>query len=165
MGQSNPCAGCPAPCCQMQLVPYRTPKTFMEVDHVRYLLLFPGTEMAVTTNGDWFYLRWVQCQEFDSEGCLCKVHHTPQQPRICFTYNAYDCWYKRNFVTDAPPNLYRLNLERFNVWVNEILFDEAGQIAQAPPFEDAQAIVKEIPIRPSFQAQAGTIALEDIRVA
>lgn len=165
VGQHNPCAGCPAPCCRMQLVPYKVPRTAFDIDHVRYMLLFPSTELIVGPAGDWFVLKWEDCRKLDAEACLCTVHGTPEQPRICVTYNAFDCWYRRNFVTDSPPELYRLNLERFERWVQGLLFDEQGAIVEAPCFEEAQALVKAIPITPSFRA-AGELLLEgDIRVA
>lgn len=163
VGAQNPCAGCPAPCCRMQLVPYKVPRTAFDIDHVRYMLLFADTEMIVGPAGDWFVLKWESCRELDGDTCLCKVHGTPAQPRICSTYNAYDCWYRRNFVTDAPPELYRLNLERFDAWVQTLLFDERGAIVEAPCFEDAQALVRSLPIEPDFRPATEMILERDIR--
>ena len=162
-GSGNPCHGCPAPCCRMQLIPYKTPEGFMDIDHARYLLLFPATEMVVTNKGEWYVLKWSTCREFDESSCACGIHGTNEQPRICFAYNAYNCWYKRNFVTDQPPELYRLDLARFDVWVNEILFDDAGKIARAPNFEAAQALLRDLPLSPTFRT-AATISLNDLTV-
>jgi hypothetical protein len=148
----NPCLGCPAPCCRMQLIPCETPETFVDMDYVYYMLLFPNTEMVVTAAGDWHVLKWQDCHEFEPGTYACKVHDSPSQPRICFSYNAYDCWYQRNFVAEQPPQIYRLNLARFDVWVNEILFDSNGRIASAPCFEKSQQILKAIPIEPIFSA-------------
>jgi hypothetical protein len=148
----------------VQLVSYRTPKTFMDMDHVRYLLLFPHTEMVVTLNGDWYILKWENCHEFESSACTCKLHNTPAKPRTCTTFNAYNCWYKKNFVTEQPPEIYRLNLDRFDIWVNEILFDEQGRIVSAPNFEESQAILNTLPIEPSFQLMTGPALVGDIRL-
>lgn len=151
-GQQNPCIGCPAPCCRMQLIPYKTPVSAADIDHVRYLLLFPGTEMAVAATGEWFVLKWQDCRELDSDTCVCRVHHTLAQPRICYVYSAQNCWYKRNFVAaEIPPDLYRLDLARFKIWVETLLFDQQGALVQAPCFEDAQAILRDLPIAPMFE--------------
>lgn len=163
--QENPCLGCPAPCCRMQLIPYRVPQTFMDMDHVRYMLLFPNTEMVVTLAGDWFVLKWEQCREFEAGTCTCKIHESVTQPRICFAYNAYNCWYKRNFVTEEPAELYRLNLARFDAWVGQILFDETGKIVSAPCFEDSSEFMKQIAIEPTFQKSAGLIKVEEVHLA
>lgn len=164
MGQENPCVGCPAPCCRMQLIPYKRPETFMDMDHVHYMLLFPNTEVVVTATGDWFVLEWQECREFEASTCACRVHHSTVQPRICFYYNAYDCWYKKNFVGELPPQIYRLNLSRFEIWVNEILFDDKGKIVSAPCFEKSQEILKATPIEPTFQFQASMTRLQDVAI-
>jgi len=163
--EQNPCAGCPAPCCRMQLVPYPPPRTAFDIDHVRYMLLFPGTEFIISTGGDWSVLSWRTCSLLDSEHCTCTVHGTVEQPRICASYNAHNCWYRRNFVTDTPQDIYRLSLERFDAWVEALRFDEHGALVMAPCFEDAQALVRPIPIAPHFTHPGGIVLEQDIRVA
>lgn len=159
----NPCLSCPAPCCRMQLIPSKTPRTFVDIDHVYYMLMFPNTEMVVTATGDWFVLKWQDCREFEADTCGCKVHDSPSQPCICFSYNAYDCWYKKNFTVELPPGIYRLDLARFDVWVNEILFDDNGRIASAPSFEKSQQVLKAIPIEPLYPASMAST--QDIATA
>lgn len=161
--QSNPCFGCPAPCCRMQLIPCQIPSNFMDLDYVRYVLLFPDTEVVVMQNGTWSLIKWVKCSAFDDTKCICKIHNTPEKPHICETYNAHNCWYKKNFVLTDSQELYRLNLERFDVWIKEIQFAENGNIISAPDFEKSLDIIKDIPIQPSFTIFDEELLALDIR--
>jgi len=145
-GERNPCTGCPAPCCLMQLIPHRPPATFMDIDFMHYMLLFPNTEVVITFNGEWSLIKWEQCTEFDPITLTCKLHNTPQKPRTCTMYNPYNCWYKKSFVLDDTQQVYRLNLERFSVWVEELQFAEDGQIISAPDFERSLEILRDMPI-------------------
>lgn len=162
-GQSNPCFGCPAPCCRMQIMPCNLPSSFMDLDYVRYMLLFPDTEVIVRKNGTWSLIKWVQCSAFDDTKCLCKLHNTPKKPNICKTYDAYNCWYKKNFVLTDSPEIYRLNLERFDVWVKEIQFAENGNIVSAPDFDRSLEILKDILIEPIFAQLDEAVLASDIR--
>ena len=142
--EEDPCQGCPAPCCRLQISPYKTPQNFADIDHVRFSLLFAQTEMAVAASGEWSLIRWQTCSLFDRDHCACTVHSTPAKPKICSEYNAHNCWYKRNYVGDAPPDIYRLDLRRFEVWVKEIVFDENGAIRSVPSFERSQELLRPL---------------------
>lgn len=148
--ESNPCFGCPAPCCRMQLIPCKIPASFTDLDYVRYMLLFPDTEVIVNQNGGWGMIKWVHCRAFDEKNFKCKLHNTPEKPQICRLYDAHNCWYKKNFVQITSPQLYRLNLERFEVWIKEVKFDGNGNIVSAPDFTRSLDMVKAIPIQPNF---------------
>lgn len=150
-GASNPCSGCPAPCCRMQIAPHPPPQSFSDLDLVRFLLLFPHTEVIVATTGDWSVVRWANCGELDDACAICRVHGTPAQPRICATFNPYSCWYKRNFVAGGTPDVYRLDLARFDRWVAAIGLDHEGRITVAPSFEESQELLAEIPISPILE--------------
>ena len=163
-GQRNPCVGCPAPCCRLQLIPHKTPSTFMDIDFVHYMLLFPRTEMAVTRNGDWFIVQWETCREFEADTFACKVHNTSQKPRTCTMYNPYNCWYKKSFVSHRPSEVYRLDLARFGVWVNEIHFAGDGRITLAPNFERSQEMFREMPIETRFELLTDEEMASDFRV-
>jgi len=150
LNEGNPCVGCPAPCCRIQLFPLDVPRTFSDLDYIRYMLLFPGTEFVVSTTGEWSMLKWADCRELELGSCTCKVHGTPAQPRICVQYNAYNCWYQRNFVTTQPLDLYRLDRHRFEVWIKSLGFDADRRIVSAPTFEESVAILAEVPIEPAL---------------
>ncbi len=149
--QRNPCAGCPAPCCLMQLIPHRVPATFMDIDFLHYMLLFPYTEVVVTLNGEWSIVKWERCSEFEASNHTCKLHNTLDKPRTCSMYNPYNCWYKRSFVLDGSHQVYRLDLARFNLWVTELQFSEDGKIISAPNFERSLEILRDMPIKPYLE--------------
>jgi Fe-S-cluster containining protein len=152
LATKNPCEGCPAPCCQMQVLPWIPPKNLMGIDHIRFCLQFPGTEFVVSEAGEFSIVKWVQCSLFDEKKCTCSVHSTPKQPLTCVHFNPYQCWYKRNFVdVTVSPNIYRLNLERYEAWVKKIEFDEDHNIISFPSFSQVQSLIKDIPITPIFK--------------
>src|SRR5690348_12621632 len=103
---SNPCLKCNSPCCQVITIPHKVPVTLMDLDFIRYLVNFPRIEVAVSRSGDWLILIRDVCQHFDRESYLCKVHGTNEQPLTCQYYNPFQCWYKRNFTTANPHDLY-----------------------------------------------------------
>ncbi len=162
--QRNPCAGCPAPCCQLQLIPHRVPATFMDIDFLHYMLLFPHTEVVITLNGEWSILKWEQCSEFDTCTHTCKLHNTSDKPRTCAMYNPYNCWYKRAFVLNDSHQVYRLDLVRFNQWVTELQFGEDGKIISAPNFERSLEILKDMPIEPYLETLIEDALESDPRV-
>jgi hypothetical protein len=135
----------------------------MDLDYVRYMLLFQDTEAIVRKNGTWGLIKWVKCSAFDDKNCLCKLHNTPQKPHMCEAYDAYDCWYKNNFVLTDSQEIYRLSLERFDLWVQEIQFAENGNIISAPDFNQSLNILRNIPIKPTFMQLNATALASDIR--
>ena len=151
-GQSNPCFGCPAPCCRMQIIPCKTPESYNDLDYLRYMLQFPNTEAIIRPDGSWSLIKWVDCIAFDLTSHKCRLHGTPQKPLICRNYDAYNCWYKKNFVNASSQEIYRLNLARFDVWIQHIQFDTGGMIASAPDFNAGLELIKDIPIEPVFSA-------------
>ncbi len=162
--QRNPCADCPAPCCQLQLIPHRRPTTFMDTDFLHYMLLFPHTEVVVTLTDNWSIVKWEDCRAFEASKHMCKLHNTPAKPRTCSTYNPYNCWYKRSFVLNDSREVYRLDLERFEVWVNEIQFAEDGKSISMPNFERSLDIVKGMPIAPHIGLLSGNASASDPRL-
>jgi hypothetical protein len=161
--RKNPCSGCPAPCCRMQVSPYTAPTNFMQVDHIKYLLHFSGTEVLVTRSGDWHIVRWGECCEFNMQDLTCKLHNTPEKPKICARYDPHECWYKRIFVTNEPPEAFRLNLARFNEWVKGIRFDDQGKITNIPDFELSLEIFKTIPLETTYEMLGHGLTATDMR--
>jgi Fe-S-cluster containining protein len=162
LANDNPCEGCPAPCCQMQVMPWVPPRSLMSVDHIRFSLLFPDTEMIVSSTGEFSLVKWSTCSLFNEKTCRCSVHSTPKQPLTCVHFNPYQCWYKRNFVTDGPsPDVYRLNTERYEVWVKKIEFDEDNNVVAFPSFQEAQEMLKDIPLERTFKRNRALIKRDD----
>jgi len=84
---------------------------------------------------------------------------------MCRSYDAYNCWYKRCFVTEQAPEAYRLDMARFKTWANEIQFAEDGNIVWAPDFESSREMLKDMPIEPRFQLLTETALAADSRLA
>lgn len=149
--EESPCDGCPAPCCRLHLSPAKVPETVTDLDYLRYSLLFPGNELLVGADGSWMLARWQECSALEPGSCSCSLHATPAKPQVCVHFNPYNCWYKRNFTTAEPPDLYRLDRARFELWVESIGLDEDGLIVSAPPFEEAREMLRELPVAPVLQ--------------
>lgn len=148
----NPCEGCPAPCCKMLLTPQQLPQTIRDIDHMRYSILFENSEIALSSGGDWSLIKWQNCTLLEQKKCTCSVHGTSKQPLICKDFSPHQCWYKRNFVKgESQSDIYRLNRQRFEIWIEEIAFDELGVITSFPDFEQIRKKLDNIPIEPVFE--------------
>lgn len=148
IGQEHPCSGCPAPCCITHLDSNKPIRSYMDLDWMRYTLNFPDYEFLFYPSGEITLLRWVNCGNFDSEKTSCKVHNSLAQPRTCFYYNPWNCWYKRNFVTPEAPDIVRVNMARFEVWSGEVELDENRIVSRVPTYERLRAIAQQLPITP-----------------
>jgi hypothetical protein len=139
----NPCHPFEAPCCKMLLIPYQTPQTFMDLDYIRYMLGFPGIAMILSPNGTWQVQVEQTCRHLVAKDNTCKLHHTPNKPKTCAFFNPYNCFYKRNFSEKHPPKITRINAVSFEILINQIEFDDLGNITSVPQFEAIAQINKE----------------------
>ncbi len=121
--RKNPCDGCPALCCKIQILPCSQPQTLIDVDHIKYSLLYPLTEFIISKTGEFSYIKWGLCSLLSEKNCSCSVYGTPNRPLKCVHLDPNSCWYKRNFFEDTSSDICRLNLERFNIWFEKIIFD------------------------------------------
>lgn len=151
IGKVHPCTRCPAPCCRLILHDEKAPKTFVEFDYIRFALLHGRAEFLITRQDTYSFAYWSSCRHLDESSYQCTVHHTPAQPKTCWFYNPYNCYYKRNFVGDTVVDVLRLNLERFDLWMKELMFDDDGILIFRPTFEHSIEIVKGIPLSPELK--------------
>jgi hypothetical protein len=140
--QQSPCDGCSAPCCRILITPHPTPLSFSDLDYIRYVLGFPRTEMIVHKDGTWQMATHRACSLLDEEHGLCTVHGTPRKPKVCVYFDPYKCWYKRNFTTPRPPDIVRLDADRFERLLAVCAFDENGAISEIPRWEQLRAVVE-----------------------
>lgn len=140
----NPCDGCSAPCCRMLLVPLPTPATFMDLDHILFMLGFAGTEAILHSEGQWQLLVQRTCRFLDQETSLCTHHDTPRKPKTCAFFNCYQCWYKQNFSAETPVDLIRFDLEKFEAVLFQVQFDEDGRITQIPDWVSMQSVANNV---------------------
>lgn len=138
---SNPCQTCKeAMCCKMLLLPYPTPANFMDMDSIKYMLGFPGTNMILHENGNWQIQIEQNCRFLTAEN-LCSIHDTPEIPKTCTFFNPYNCFYRQNFTADHSGNLIKINYYAFKKILERISFDELGNITAIPTQEEIRQIV------------------------
>lgn len=142
--QTNPCSTCDAPCCRIVMIPIKIPVNLMDLDYVRYLLNFSNLEVAVTKTGTWALLLHEQCNLFDANSSLCKTHGTADQPLTCKYYNPHQCWYQTNFSSTEPNDIYILNQQTFNHWIQLVNLGEGGNVISAPSFEESVQALAEV---------------------
>lgn len=139
--KANPCKSCEAPCCKMLLIPYQPPKTFMDLDYIKYMLGFSGINMILYHNGTWQVQVEQNCDHLNLKTNLCNVHDSPDKPKTCSFFNPYNCFYKRNFSGNYPRNVIKIDASVFNKLSKQIQFDELGNIVSIPPLEVIEQIV------------------------
>jgi len=144
--EENPCSGCSAPCCRILLTPHPTPNSFSDLDYIRYVLAFPGTEMVVYPDGRWQLASHKQCSLLDNATSLCTVHGTPRKPKVCVHFDPYRCWYKRNFTTDDAPDIVRLNAGGFERVLEVCAFDDDGVLQASPTWEQLRELAHASPV-------------------
>ncbi len=126
----DPCAGCEAPCCRYLYFPLPVPTSFMQVDYIRFSLNFPGTECVVSPLSWWLLLR-ADCECLDAESRQCTLYGEPERPLRCTHLNQWDCGqYKRLLHPDS--GFHRMDWQGFAELVEQIRFDDSGQIVQLP---------------------------------
>ena len=153
---ANPCHDCSAPCCRMLVFPHGAPGTFMDFDYIRYMMMFEDAEMLLAKDGSWSTLMHRECTRLDREHGRCTVHDSPEQPRTCFFFNPYNCWYKRNFhATQDPPDAVRMGLQGYDAVLALVQLDDAGNVLAVPTWEQARAAVRAAQGLPETPAPSG----------
>lgn len=140
IANTKSCDGCSAACCRMLIFPHPQPQTFLDIDYLRYMLGFPGVEVQIDSDGSWSIAVLRDCRHLDPDTHRCTIHQSPSRPRICESYQADQCWYHRNFVSERPPELVRLDTTRFEQLLPLLRFDDTGRIVQAPNWEELRQL-------------------------
>jgi len=122
----DPCDGCAAWCCTTLLFDYHRPDTAAGLDHVRFVLGFPGVEVVV---GDdrWGLAVRTRCRHL--EGTRCGLYGDPRRPLRCGSYDAWQCFYVPLFTT---PRRLRITLADFDAVVGAVRFTRDGAVAELP---------------------------------
>lgn len=140
----NPCDGCPAPCCQLLLIPHPAPNTYMDLDYILYMLGFPTVRMMLNSDGQWHVLIEQPCRLFDQETGRCTVHDSAEKPKTCAFFNPYRCWYKQAFTSSnnsSGPICF--DVEAFKAFLAHVRFDEHGSILEIPSWECTRDLVEK----------------------
>jgi hypothetical protein len=145
--RADPCDDCSAPCCTTPMFPVAAPQTASALDHLRFTLGFPGTEIVVA-DGSWAIALHSRCQHL--EGGRCSLYGRPERPISCQYLDAWACSYKAVFEADRPDHAVRVRLEELPALVSTYAFDELGVAATIPSADEVRSAIEA-----SWQASAG----------
>ncbi len=137
--RADPCDGCGASCCTTLMFPVAAPQTAGALDHLRFTLGFPGTEVVVA-DGAWAIAVHSQCRHL--EGNRCSLYGRPERPIACQYFDAWTCSFKAVFETDRPAYAARVRLEEFPALVSTYTFDELGVSSVIPSSDDVRAAIE-----------------------
>ena len=145
----SPCASCAtSPCCTHLPLHTFQVRTLLELDHARYLLNFDRIELGVSSGGEWSVYYRYPCRFLDRDTFGCRLHATPEQPRICVHYNPYQCWYKRVLTRPVTDDFVRIDRPRFEALLPLYGFDDTGAIVAAPDWATLVATIAGLPLAP-----------------
>lgn len=137
--RADPCDGCGAPCCTTPMFPIAAPQTASALDHLRFTLGFPGTEVVVA-DGSWAIALHSRCRHL--EGGRCSIYGQPERPISCQFLDAWACSHKAVFETDRPAHAVRVRLEELPALVSTYAFDELGVAATVPTPDEVRAAIE-----------------------
>lgn len=117
-----------------------------QVDHALYVLNFERMELGLSAAGDWTVYYHQPCRHLDLETQRCRVHATPEQPGICVHYNPYSCWYKKHLVVERDRDFIRIDRNRMEYVVSQLLFNELRAVVQVPDWATLTKVLADIPV-------------------
>ena len=85
--------------------PTDVPETRSGLDFLRFVLGFPGVELAVA-DGAWSLVVRTTCRHL--EGNRCSIYGRPERPLLCKYYDAWKCTYKAHFGLPRPTGFLRV---------------------------------------------------------
>lgn len=137
--RTDPCDGCGASCCTTLMFPLGAPQTASALDHVRFTLGFPGTEVVVA-DGSWALALHSQCRHLD--GGRCSIYGRPERPISCQYLDAWACSHKAVFEVDRPAHAVRVRLEELPALVSTYAFDDLGVAARIPTADEVRSAIE-----------------------
>ena len=140
---SNPCEDCNAPCCNMFILPYPTPFTFMHLDYMRFLVGFEGVTMLLNADGTWQLKVEKRCYHFDEATGRCAIHDISLRPKTCVFFNPSNCFYKRNFTTGNPSDVAILDQAALDQFIDHLKFNNNGEIVETIGVQDVRALLAQ----------------------
>src|SRR5579859_539392 len=138
-GLASPCVTCrSAPCCtHLRVQTFRAAK-LMELDLARYLLNFERIELGLSPEGEWSVYYAYPCRFLNRQDFTCTVHSTPRQPQVCVTYNPYNCFYKEVFANRISPQALRIDRQRLEYLLSQVVVDDDRNIVEMPNWDGLQ---------------------------
>ncbi|HEX2851158.1 MAG TPA: hypothetical protein VHN98_11415 [Acidimicrobiales bacterium] len=134
----SPCDGCAAPCCSTVAFPLDVPTGVGGLDHIRYLLGFPGVEVAIADDA-WSLVVHTRCRHL--EGTRCGVYGRPERPLTCERYDERTCWFKPTFGPPAAGTPVRIDASRLHGLLDAIAVDALGAIVAMPTVDTLRKVL------------------------
>lgn len=160
---ASPCETCAtSPCCTaLPLHTFRI-TNMTELDHAIYLLNFDRIELGLSANGDWSVYYRYPCRFLDRQSFNCTIHEQPQQPSICRHYNPYHCWYKRVFTSGVSDNFLRIDRERMEYVVSQVVFNQDRTIAEVPDWDNLTEAFGRMSLTPPKNGEGSAVEIESV---
>lgn len=133
-----PCSGCQAWCCTKLMFPHGAPTGIKNIDHLRFLLGFPGVSLGYSPEG-WTVTVSTTCKHLErlpSGAGVCGIFNSPLRPITCQQYNAVNCAYRYRYGDVEPPHYVRVNRDSFDKIAKLYKYDTHGSITTTPTFEE-----------------------------
>jgi len=144
-GLASPCVTCrTAPCCtHLRVQTFRTTK-LMELDLARYLLNFERIELGLSPEGEWSVYYTYPCRFLNRQDFTCSVHRTSRQPQVCVSYNPYNCFYKEVFASRVSARALRLDRQRLEYLLSQVVVDDDRNIVEMPDWDSLQQALAQL---------------------
>ena len=155
----NPCAHCRASyCCWYLGLEKLRPSQFSHFDTLHFYLNFPNMEILVEPNGQWgIYLRQA-CRHLSETDHRCSIRGTPEHPKVCSTFNPYNCFYKTAISGQDPASRFvRLDRSHFLRVVENIKFTTFGTALYVPNAAQVRTLAE-----PDEEVEAPSDAVESV---
>ncbi len=112
--EENLCEYCTAKCCRYFALPIDTPRTWRDLQYLRWYLLHESASVFVE-NGVWFLLVHTTCKHLRDDH-RCGIYET--RPPICREYSNKDCEFDDSYTYEqyfeTPEQIEEYANARFN---------------------------------------------------
>lgn len=160
---AEPCADCPAPCCQTVSVLKSQVIAAHDLELLEDYVAYRGLTAWLDDSGAFSINIVAKCDHLEIETYRCGIHGTDKQPRVCSDFDATSCWYR-----DA--SAYRrsgsLKLDAGN-WPNFrtlVEIDGAGLVQAYPPAEtEGDVALFDIDVTLAFELVTDSVTDDNLK--
>jgi len=84
------------------------------------------------------------CRFLNRQDFTCSVHRTPRQPQVCVSYNPYNCFYKEVFASRVSARALRLDRQRLEYVLSQVVVDDDRNIVEMPDWDSLQQALAQL---------------------
>ena len=115
-----------------------------DIDHIRFLLGFPGIELGVGSNL-WTLNVYTTCRNLirkeDGAG-RCAVFGQPERPKTCIVYDEQRCAYRQQFSKGRAHEYVRVRMSEFPILKDQVFFNDDGYVIKLPNWEELRTAIE-----------------------